>query len=303
MSAGRPGRTCRDGSAPARVADVGRARTRALQPDKIGARDSRRALTFAQWNERASRLANALLGLGLVKGDRVALLAYNCVEWMELYVALARPGWSRCRSTSAWSPPEIEYIVAQLRGARVHRAGRPASTASSRSAPSSAIAAGAFVHFGAARAPTGWHGYEALIARGAAARARASTSRPRTPWALMYTSGTTGRPKGAIRNHAGQRADLAGHGARHGLHARRHRAARDADVPRELALLQRSPSPISARPASSTTASSFDPEALLRTLAEQHVTFTSLVPTHYIMMLGLPRGGEGAATTCAACAS
>ena len=34
----------------------------------------------------------ALLGLGLVKGDRVALLAYNCLEWMELYVALARGG-------------------------------------------------------------------------------------------------------------------------------------------------------------------------------------------------------------------
>ena len=36
---------------------------------------------------------------------------------------------------------------------------------------------------------------------------------------------------------------------------------------------------------------------------QQHVTFTSLVPTHYIMMLGLPDGGEGAATTCSACAS
>jgi fatty-acyl-CoA synthase len=33
---------------------------------------------------------------------------------------------------------------------------------------------------------------------------------------------------------------------------------------------------------------SFEPEALLKTLAEEHVTFTSLVPTHYIMMLGLP---------------
>ena len=36
-----------------------------LRPQKIGARDSRRAFTFAQWNERACRLANALLGLGL----------------------------------------------------------------------------------------------------------------------------------------------------------------------------------------------------------------------------------------------
>jgi acyl-CoA synthetase (AMP-forming)/AMP-acid ligase II len=33
---------------------------------------------------------------------------------------------------------------------------------------------------------------------------------------------------------------------------------------------------------------SFDPEALLASMAEQHVTFASLVPTHYIMTLGLP---------------
>ena len=61
-----------------------------LQPDKIGARDSRRSLTYAQWNSRARRLANALLGLGLQPGDRVAVLAYNCVEWMEIYIALAK---------------------------------------------------------------------------------------------------------------------------------------------------------------------------------------------------------------------
>ncbi len=63
-----------------------------LNPSKIGARDSRRSLSFAEWHDRATRLATGLLGLGLVKGDRVALLAYNCVEWMEIYVALARAG-------------------------------------------------------------------------------------------------------------------------------------------------------------------------------------------------------------------
>ena len=61
-------------------------------PDKIGARDLDRALTFAQWNARACRLANALLGLGLAKGDRVAVLAYNCVEWLEIYAAAAKAG-------------------------------------------------------------------------------------------------------------------------------------------------------------------------------------------------------------------
>ena len=65
------------------VADAVAAHAR-LYPDKIGARDSQRALSFAQWHARASRLANGLLALGLVKGDRVALLAYNCIEWMEM---------------------------------------------------------------------------------------------------------------------------------------------------------------------------------------------------------------------------
>ena len=57
-----------------------------------GARDLERSMTFRQWNERSCRLANALLGLGLAKGDRVAVLAYNCVEWLEIYAATAKAG-------------------------------------------------------------------------------------------------------------------------------------------------------------------------------------------------------------------
>ena len=61
-------------------------------PDKLGARDSARTLTYRQWNKRACRLANALLGIGLAKDDRVAILAYNRVEWLEIYVAMAKAG-------------------------------------------------------------------------------------------------------------------------------------------------------------------------------------------------------------------
>ena len=57
-----------------------------------GARDLERAMSFRQWNERSCRLGNALLGLGLAKGDRVAILAYNCVEWVEIYAATAKAG-------------------------------------------------------------------------------------------------------------------------------------------------------------------------------------------------------------------
>jgi fatty-acyl-CoA synthase len=61
-----------------------------LHPNKMGAKDLSRSLTFKEWNERANRLANALIGLGLKPGDRFAAIAYNCVEWMEIYAAAAK---------------------------------------------------------------------------------------------------------------------------------------------------------------------------------------------------------------------
>ena len=66
-------------------------------PDKIGIKDLYKEYTFKQWNERSCRLANALATLGMKKGDRFAVLAYNCVEWMEIYAAAAKGGFI-CRS-------------------------------------------------------------------------------------------------------------------------------------------------------------------------------------------------------------
>src|SRR5690242_4504422 len=82
-----------------------------IQPDRIGARDLERAMTFRQWNERSCRLANALLGLGLRKGDRVAVLAYNCVEWAEIYAAAAKSGIVAVPVNFRLVGPEIRYII------------------------------------------------------------------------------------------------------------------------------------------------------------------------------------------------
>src|ERR1700741_5399000 len=82
-----------------------------LFPRRTATRDSAGTLTFADWDKRATRLANGLLGLGLAKGDRVALLAYNCVEWMELYVAIARAGLVAVPINFRLLAPEIAYIV------------------------------------------------------------------------------------------------------------------------------------------------------------------------------------------------
>ena len=82
-------------------------------------------------------------------------------------------------------------------------------------------------------------------------------------------------------------ADLAGDGARQGLRAKTPRCSSCRCATR-IRSTSHSRSPTWAPRASSTTTGSFDPEALLATMAAQRVTFTSLVPTHYIMTLGLP---------------
>ena len=115
---------------------------------KTGASDLERSMTFRQWNDRACRLANALLGMGLAKGDRVAVLAYNCVEWMEIYVALAKAGLVAVPVNFRLVGPEIAYIVEQLRGARDDRAGCSCSARSRRSAPTCRCRAANLIHLG-----------------------------------------------------------------------------------------------------------------------------------------------------------
>ena len=265
------------------VGEVLRFHARIL-PDKIGARDLERAMTFRQWNARSCRLANALLGLGLAKGDRVAVLAYNCVEWLEIYAAAAKAGLVAVPVNFRLVGEEIRYIVENCEAAAfIVQDDLIAAVEQIRD--KLPVPARNFIHFGAA-CPPGYRAYEDLLAAARDSEPGAAV-RPADPWTLMYTSGTTGRPKGAIRSHlAGAHLSL----------------VTDAEMG-----FGRSDAALLVMPmchgnslyffgafaycgAGCTVYSrkSFDPEHLLCTLADGGASFTSLVPTHYIMMLALP---------------
>jgi acyl-CoA synthetase (AMP-forming)/AMP-acid ligase II len=257
----------------------------ALTPEKIGARDLARAMTFRQWNERACRLANGLLGLGLRKGDRVAVLAYNSVEWLEIYAAVAKAGLVVVPVNFRLLGAEIRYIVGDA-GARamIVQDGLIDAVADIRA--ELPVPAANYVHFGAARCPPDFREYERLIAEAASGEPAVAVG-PDDPWAFMYTSGTTGNPKGAIRTH-GASALLA-------LITALEQGFTRADTGLLVMPLCHSNSLWYATLLGYCGATSvvydrksFDPEHLLRVFAEERVTFTSLVPTHYIMMLGLP---------------
>src|SRR5687767_10105182 len=144
-----------------------------LFPNKLGARDLARSMTYRQWNERSCRLANALLGLGLAKGDRVAILAYNCVEWLEIYVALAKAGLVAVPINFRLVGSEIRYIAADA-DARAFIVQDDLVDRVDEIRSDLAIAPDKYLHVGGKMTPPGYRCYEALIER-------ASTSEPAVP--------------------------------------------------------------------------------------------------------------------------
>ena len=256
-----------------------------LQPDKVGTRDSQRALTFADWDNRASRLANGLLALGLSKGDRVVLLAYNCIEWMEIYVALARAGLVAVPVNFRLLPSDIAYIARHSEAkALITQDDLRGNLESIRSELT--IAPSCWIHFGAPT-PIGWSGYEALIARASPGICTVTVA-PHDPFALMYTSGTTGKPKGAIRNHEGNALLALATALEFGF-SREDTGLLVMPMCHANSLYFGLTFMYLGATVVVDDHKSFEPEALLATLTRERVTFTSLVPTHYIMMLGLPQ--------------
>jgi long-chain acyl-CoA synthetase len=151
----------------------------------IGGRVAR---NYAELAERASRLAGALRGkFGLQSGERVAIVAYNCVEYVELLYGIWHAGLAAVPINAKLHGAEIGYIL-EHSAARVCFASGDIETAISAHAP-----------------PTLQH----LIAIDEAAYKTLFTSDVIDPmprqaedlaW-LFYTSGTTGRPKGAVLTH------------------------------------------------------------------------------------------------------
>ena len=255
-----------------------------LAPHKLGARDSQRGLNYAQWNTRATQLANGLRGLGLQKGDKVALLAYNCIEWMEIYAALARAGLVAVPINFRLTPSEIEYI-AQHSDAMAFIVQDELIDKVEPIKSQLKISSKTYLAFGT-NVPSGWTHYESLI-NSAPNYIHPIEVLPTDMSALMYTSGTTGKPKGAIRSHEGSTMIALATALELGF------------TSKDTSLLVMPMCHANSLYFSHTFTQlgatciiddrkSFDAESLLETLSTEKVTFTSLVPTHYIMMLGLP---------------
>lgn len=71
----------------------------------------RREITWSVFDEKANRVANMLLGRGIRKGQKVAVLLMNCLEWLPIYFGILKTGALAVPLNFRYAPDEIEYCL------------------------------------------------------------------------------------------------------------------------------------------------------------------------------------------------
>lgn len=250
-------------------------------PQAVAFCDSARRFTFPQTNLRVNRLANALAGLGIGKGDTVSCFMENSIEICEIYLACAKLGAMINPINFRLVGPEVEYIVnnADAKVMIVDEEFVPMVTAirGNLTKVTDFIVVGNLCD--------DCLEYEALLA-GVGDDEPQVTVAPADPWILLYTSGTTGRPKGVIRSHESYIAFYLINGSDFSF------SYRDT-VLTCMPLCHVNTTFFSfamtyfgganyIQPARA-----FKPENILSIIESEKITFMSLIPTHYNLIFSL----------------
>ncbi|MBI4765307.1 MAG: long-chain fatty acid--CoA ligase [Deltaproteobacteria bacterium] len=163
-----------------------------LTPDREGLVCEKVRRTYKELNEKANRLANSMKNLGVGYGDRVALLALNEPEYYDMYFGLGKIGAILVPVNYRLAGPEIQFIISDC-SAKVFVFGKEYKEivdSIRNEIPSTDLIA-------ISDEPIGWaKSYEGLL-NGASAEEPEIMGGDDDTLTILYTSGTTGRPKGA----------------------------------------------------------------------------------------------------------
>lgn len=163
-----------------------------LEPDKTAlVAPSGRVWSRGALLREANRVSHALRANGLKRGDRVALMLPNCVEFLAFYLAVTQIGLYLVSINIHLTGPEVRYILEDS-GAKVFVV-HPRAERSARSAiEAMAVPVPILVSVGAVN---GFRPLESWLE----GTPGSAPGHRRTGDVLSYTSGTTGRPKGVLR--------------------------------------------------------------------------------------------------------
>jgi long-chain acyl-CoA synthetase len=163
-----------------------------------------RSISYVELDEQVDRTAAALAGLGVTKGDRVALMAGNVPEFVSCFYGVLRAGGVVCPLNVQLTPEEIGYILADA-GAKVAIA-EAATVPVLLSVRDRLADLHAILVIGGPPAPARTISLEEALATDADPPDALAVAGD--PAVIAYTSGTTAAPKGAVLTHGSLLANL-----------------------------------------------------------------------------------------------
>ena len=164
-----------------------------FQPDKVAIRFEGRDTTYRDFHTEVRRAARVLANdLEIGRGDRVAFLGFNSADFLVLFFACSRLGAMMVPLNWRFAPPENLYILEDSGASALFV--EPEFYEGAESIRSD-VPGCRYVAMG--EAPDGWERFGALLEGNSGAES-SSVAGPDDPVLIVYTSGTTGRPKGAV---------------------------------------------------------------------------------------------------------
>ncbi len=155
-----------------------------------------RRFSFVELCDLSGQLANALRGLGIVPGDRVTLYSQNCWEWIVAYYAISRLGAVVNPLNVMLTPDEVLFTVKDC-GARAILASQDKGEALLDMQGDTSLQH--VILFGD-DVPAGAHSFNEVLKKSRPECGSVAVA-PEVLSTIGYTSGTTGRPKGAMLTH------------------------------------------------------------------------------------------------------
>ncbi len=254
-------------------------------PDKLAVKDWQgKKATYKELDERVNKLANGLLDLGLEKGDHVALMLHNRIEFIECLYAFAKAGLISCAINWRYTGKMITHIVNNSDSKAIIVEKEFLDRIKEVKSDFQMVEEDKYIAIDAA--PEGYINYEDLIRKSSSKKPDVEVSEKDT-WIIVYTSGTTGLPKGCVRSH--------GSYAHFYLNVAVDNRFTINDYGMIVMPLFHVNStfygPIFNYIGASLYVGSdkgFDAREFLKTVEREKITFTSLIPTHYNLILSIP---------------
>jgi long-chain acyl-CoA synthetase len=257
------------------------ARTR---PDHLAVVFQQQRLTWRELHQRVNRLANALLALGIRKGDKIATLLPNTLELLDIYWAAACTGAVVVPLSPLLRGRGITSLLNDSDTVLVFTHQPFVEHLEPLRAELPAIAPDRYVLVDAQGVP-GYRSYEELTAAASDRAPEAPALSGGDPYNIIYSSGTTGLPKGIVHTHAVRAAYCT-------LFASDWRMRPESVVMHAGSIVFNGAfltlMPWMYLGATYVLLDHFEPELALRTLQQERVTHTFMVPSQLIAMMGLP---------------